>query len=208
MLWSKTGLMPGAPVLIDDFMDKNFYQRCQIQSLFGVDEKSFVGCLLTRPLHTPVLLTKKWIGLFDHFRFTPYLELYTPTWLTWLSRIYDSISWIGFGLCFFYAYLLLSTKNIFGTKIQDALIAPIAGIGYVSVILAQHTIVHTEDRYGFPLIPLCTVAFVVYIEDTVKNYKHKNLSYKKLAIFLGYCLAMLVIFITQIVTWDVVASIN
>ncbi|KOR27229.1 hypothetical protein TI04_13715, partial [Achromatium sp. WMS2] len=60
VLWSKTGLMPGAPVLIDDFMDKNFYQRCQIQSLFGVDEKSFVGCLLTRPLHTPVLLTKKW----------------------------------------------------------------------------------------------------------------------------------------------------
>jgi hypothetical protein len=202
-LWEMKSLSPGqwAPILPDDTMFSNYYQRCRLKTIFGTDESSLTGCLITRPLALPAYTLKKWIGLFDHFRFTPYLEVTTPFWLRWLSRAYDSLAWVG--LSMFFMTLFLATKRAYRSAIKEKLTTPISPmilVVYSVVMLLQHTALHIEDRFGFPVIPLCAVMLAIYGENFIQSYR--TFGYKRVVPLALYCITAWAVFIAQIIIWD------
>lgn len=201
ILWQKTYLSAGhTPILPDDFMYRHFAQKCDVKHIVGIDQTSLTGCLLSRPLTLPVFLVKKWIGLFDHYRFTPYLEDATPIWLMSLSRVYDTLAWIGFSL--FLLLPLLATlnkesRNSLSEKVVTPL-APLFLIVYCMVLLAQHTALHTEDRYGFPLIPLALATLAIHIEMLHQHLRE----YRKWLPVAIYGVLAGMVFVLQVRIWD------
>jgi hypothetical protein len=186
--------------LPDNFMVKHFAQRCELKQIVGIQKNSLTGCLLSQPLALPGFMVKKWIGLFDHYRFTPYLEEATPIWLISLSRLYDVFSWIGFSLV-----LLLSVQVIFYKEYKKAIteklvtpLTPLFLFVYFVVLLAQHTALHTEDRYGFQLIPLALSTLLIYFE-MLRRYLH---NYRKWLPTGIYCLLAGIVFFFQVRAWD------
>jgi hypothetical protein len=201
-LWAMNGSYPGQiPILPDDTMFTNYFQRCQLKTIAGMDDSSLTGCLISRPLALPAYTIKKWIGLFDHFRFTPYLEYATPFGLRWLSRAYDSLAWIG--LAMFFMTLFQATKRVYRDEIKEQLIAPITPallVVYSVVMLAQHTALHVEDRYGFPVIPLCALMLAIYGEKSIHHYRTSG--FRKVVPLALYCIVAWTVFVAQIITWD------
>ncbi|WP_295456183.1 hypothetical protein [uncultured Thiodictyon sp.] len=202
LLWGKGEWSPGKfPVMPDEIMFTNYYQRCQLKTIVGITDSSLTGCLMTRPLALPAYMVKKWIGLFDHFRFTPYLEEVTPAWLRWLSRGYDSLAWIGLWL--FFLTLCYWKKGAQPSEIRAKLLGsltPLLLVSYSIVMLAQHTVLHVEDRYGFPLLALCAIMLVSYGERVIRDYRIVGL--RRLAPLILYCVAAWVVFVVQIIVWD------
>jgi hypothetical protein len=152
-------------------------------------------------LSIPAFSVKKWVGLFDNFRFTPYLESFTPPWVRWLSRAYDSLAWIGLSVLFW--SLLQATKrqnrvNIGGWMANH--ITPVLLLVYSMAMLAVHTVLHVEDRYGFPLVPLCAVLLVTYGERTISQYRASG--WRSIWTVTVYCLAAWSLFVGQIIAWD------
>lgn len=201
-LWARgytnTGVIRTLP---DETMVANFSSRCQLTSLLGLDESSLTGCLLARPFAIPAYVGKKWIGLFDHFRFTPFLETQTPYWLRWLSRAYDSLSWVGLSL-FFLSVITVAReeararlKSLLADSITPALLTV-----YSLTMLAQHTIMHIEERYGLPLIPLCATVLVMYGERAI--HKFPAFQRRTDGMLLLYCCLAWATFIGQISIWD------
>lgn len=203
--WSKASQQEGKlPVMIDDLMFNNYYQECQITSVVGLDRSSLTGCLLARPLTLPSFVIKKWIGLFDHFRFTPYLENFTPTWLRLLSRVYGAFAWLG--LCLSLLALLRFMKvetrsNLRRLVVQNIDLALL--LCFSIVLLAQHTALHTEDRYGFPLVPICAVFAITQLEQIFARYRMYG--WRRLVSHAIFCLSTLAIFAYQIISWDQMA---
>jgi hypothetical protein len=201
-LWARgytdTGVIRTLP---DETMVANFSSKCQLTTLLGFDVSSLTGCLLAQPLAIPAYVGKKWIGLFDHFRFTPFLETQTPFWLRWLSRAYDSLSWIGFAL--FLLSLITVAKQHSRERLMSLLadnITPTLLTAYSLLILAQHTIMHVEERYGLPLIPLCATVLVIYGERAI--HKFPSFQRRTNGMLLLYCFLAWGIFIGQIIVWD------
>lgn len=206
ILWSKQADIGGKfPMVSDAIMQENFYRRCQITSIIGFGDKSLTGCLFARPLALPAFLIKKWIGLFDHFRFTPYVENLTPTWLSILNRAYSSLAWIGLSLSF------LSLGRIRHDSVKSNLKKMLFKhtsiaflVSYSITMLAQHTALHTEERYGFPLLPLCATMSFVYAEQCIKTYRASG--WRRLIPLMGFCFLVLTVFIVQISAWDELGS--
>ena len=201
-LWSRgyteTGIIRTLP---DQTMATNYASRCNLTSFVGITENSLTGCLLSRPLAVPAYIGKKWVGLFDHFRFTPFLEEQTPGWLRWLSRAYDSLSWIGFALLLFSILRMATPQG--RSQIKSIIvenIAPAILICYSLLLLGQHTFIHIEERYGFPIIPLCATALIMYIEQGIQQYRSFN--WRNHGPLILYCSIAWATFITQIIIWD------
>jgi hypothetical protein len=199
--WQKMHLSPGhTPILPDNFMYSRFAQKCEVQHLLGTDRTSLTGCLLLQPAALPLFLVKKWMGLFDHYRFTPYLEENTPAWLIFVTRLYDALAWVGFSLFALFALQATISKQ-YRTSLKEKLgkhLSSLFLITYSIVLLAQHTVLHTEDRYGFPLIPLALVTLMIHLERL-----HLNSSAYQTWVPRGiYCLVTGIAFVMQIREWD------
>lgn len=202
VMWTRSNEFPGTiPILADEVMINNYYRECHITAIFGIGDASLTGCLVARPVALPAFVVKKWIGLFDHFRFTPYLENLTPPWLRNLSRMYSALAWIGFSLCFV-AILELQAEN----SQPNAPVQWINSLGaiflasYSFVMLAQHTALHTEERYGFPLLPLCAAVVFMYGERSIVQYRTGG--WRNLIGLLFFCSLTLALFLAQISAWD------
>jgi hypothetical protein len=201
-VWSKpVTAKDEIPTLADPLMMENYGARCELTTIAGVGTSSLTGCLLSRPLTIPVFVVKKWIGLFDHFRFTPYVETATPLWLRWLSRAYDSLAWVGLALS-----LALAVRAVQGLNKANA--APLAAghaaevllVVYSAVMLLIHTALHVEDRYSFPLVPLCAAVLVASTERGVATLRQSGL--RAVARPVAFCVLAIAIFLAQVVSWD------
>ena len=202
IVWSKGALVPGElPILPDELMFNDFYRRCHLESIVGIGESSWTGCLLSRPLSMPAFLVKKWIGLFDHFQFTPYLEVQTPPWLRWWSRAYDMLAWVGLALVFWSLVQASTQRNRahVGTWLRDH-ITPVQLAVYSMAMLAVHTVLHIEDRYGLPVVPLCAVLLVVHGERSIRQCRASG--WRSIAPIAAYCILAGVLFVAQIIAWD------
>jgi hypothetical protein len=189
------------PVLPDSFMMSNFYERCRLTSIAGMGESSLSGCLLSRPIAAPIYVVKKWIGMFDHFRFTPYLEANTPAWLRWLSRTYDVLYWLGLVLCPLWLVRLTRGGISAGARDASARRGPVTALlGFSAIMLAEHTALHIEDRFSLPLLPLCALALVGYAGALLGRYHAGGVrAIRAPTIYAGVAS---LIFIAQIVAWD------
>jgi hypothetical protein len=202
VLWSLPNRISGSiPMLTDETMFKKYYQRCELNSIVGFDNTSFTGCLAAQGWSLPAFLMKKWIGLFDYFRFTPYLENATPSWLRILSRTYGALAWLGFSLCFLAVFRL--------RKVADGSLAKrhftqnfgmLFLSSYSAILLAQHTVLHTEERYGFPLLPVCAVVLLMRGEWLVLQCRLRN--FRPVIYHAVFFLCALVLFYVQISVWD------
>jgi len=199
--WQKMHLSPGhTPILPDTFMYSRFAQKCNVQHIVGIDQTSLTGCLLSQPMALPVFLVKKWMGLFDHYRFTPYLENITPGWLMSLTRFYDVLAWIGFSLVVLLPFQVAFSREhraSFNEKLVTPL-TPLFLISYSVSLLLQHTALHTEDRYGFPLIPLALITLAIYFEK-LRQHWHAYRTWWPIGI---YCLLAGIVFLAQVRSWD------
>jgi hypothetical protein len=191
----------GIPTLPDPIMMANYGERCELTKMMGATSSSFTGCLLSRPLAIPAFLFKKWAGLFDHFRFTPYVEAVTPGWLLWLSRAYDSLAWIGFALTFAVAALALRRHKEWARERFAAVQPAVAALAvYAVVMLAIHTALHVEDRYSFAWLPLCAVVLVACGEKAVATFRASG--WRAVAAPLAFSLVALAAFLVQVTAWD------
>jgi hypothetical protein len=71
---------------------------------------------------------------------------------------------------------------------------------YSMVMLAQHTLLHVEDRYGFPIIPLCLIMLAAYGERSLHIYRTSG--YQKILLLSLFCIVAWAIFMAQIINWD------
>jgi hypothetical protein len=189
------------PTLTDPLMMENYGARCALTAIAGVGTSSLTGCLLSRPLAIPVFVIKKWIGLFDHFHFTPYVETATPLWLRWLSRTYDSLAWAGFALSLALAaravrrYSKAAAATLAVSHASEVLL-----VVYSGVMLLVHTALHVEDRYSFPFVPLCAVVLIACAERGVAAWRLSGP--RAIAKPAAFCTLAIAIFLAQIVAWD------
>jgi hypothetical protein len=202
LMWSQNNEFPGTlPIVKDETMFNHYFRLCQIDSTIGFGDTSLTGCLMAKPLTLPAFVAKKWIGLFDYFRFTPYLENLTPAWLRNLSRVYGALAWLGLSLCFV-TLLKLRHNGVRARSPQQA--GGNMGLVFLAVyslvMLAQHTALHTEERYGFPLIPLCAAVLFGHCERTIERYRSGER--RSLMPLLLFCCLSLLLFAVQVVTWD------
>ncbi|MFZ2307997.1 MAG: hypothetical protein WAW34_11775 [Rhodoferax sp.] len=189
------------PMIDDSLMYNSYYKECNIEGLFGLQRLSLTGCLLARPLSAPPFVVKKWIGLFDHFRFTPYLENLTPPWLRLLSRVYGAFAWLGLSLSFL--IFLKFKETAAKSNLQMLLTQNISLVLLAScsiVLLAQHTVLHTEDRYGFPIVPICAALAIAQLEHFLALYR--KYGWRRLVWRVTYCLLALAMFAYQTTSWD------
>lgn len=202
LMWSQKNELPGTiPMVADEIMFNQYYRQCQIDSTIGFRDTSWSGCLLARPFTLPAFLAKKWIGLFDYFRFTPYLERLTPLWLSNLSRAYGALAWLGLSLCF--ATILKLRCDSMRSNLKPLLIENTGLVflaSYSMVMLAQHTALHTEERYGFPLIPLCVAVLFGYCERSLARYRAGER--RSLLPSLLFCCLALTLYVAQVLAWD------
>ncbi len=201
-VWAKPVASPTEiPTLPDPLMMENYGSRCQLTSMGGIRSTSFTGCLLSRPLALPGFVVKKWIGLFDHLRFTPYMDKDTPTWLRRLSRGYDGLAWAGFALALATVARALLPRNQSATsRLAGAHPAIILLAVYSGVMLLVHTALHVEDRYSFPIIPLCALVLVVSAEKGLAAYRASGI--RAVAVPLAFCALAVIGFFWQINAWD------
>ena len=202
ILWSKPIATSGTfPIVPDEMMFENYYRQCRITSIAGFDDQSLTGCLLSRPLTLTAFIVKKWIGLFDYFRFTPYLENRTPFWLSTLSRAYGAVAWVGLSL-FFITFLKLRDEKVRSSLRTMSVVNldVVFLVSYSVVMLAQHTAIHTEERYGFPLIPLCAAMVFVWGEQLIAWYRVS--AWRNLTLILTFILLTTALFVVQIFAWD------
>ena len=191
----------GIPTLPDPNMMANYGERCELTKILGTDSSSLTGCLFSRPLAIPAFLFKKWAGLFDHFRFTPYVETATPAWLLWLSRAYDGLAWIGFALTLAVAALGLPRLAGWGKARLAAVQPALAALAvYAVVMLAIHTALHVEDRYGFAWLPLCAVVLIACAEKGVAGFRDSG--WRAVTVPLVFSLVALAAFLVQVTAWD------
>ena len=208
LMWSQHNEIQGTlPMVTDEIMFNQYYQQCLIDKVIGWGDASFTGCLLARPLTLPIFIVKKWVGLFDYFRFTPYMENLTPVWLKNLSRAYGALSWIGFSLCFVALWKLRDNKIRSNFKQQGPFeLTTIWLISYSVVMLVQHTVLHTEERYGFPLIPLCALVVFGCLERSITEYRSGG--WRNIAPLYLFCLLSSSLFVAQIIAWDNVPFVS
>ncbi|MGC1182994.1 hypothetical protein [Legionella sp.] len=197
VLWNLQVPSPstGVPVLPDPFMIKYFYSRCSIVSVVGISEQSLVGCLLHNPFASVVYLLKKSIGLFDAFRLTPYTESMTPSSYVVISRIFSSLTFVGFLLALFKG-LYSGWRLIFYRQTVSTLFAS-AWI-FCLTFFSIHVLLHIEERYIFPCIPLCLTVLLLQIHYLT----NASISTRQRW---GHCiLAALLssLFFMQILNWD------
>lgn len=200
VLWTQATNVDSIPLLADEAMSENFYKKCKVGSLFGIDRTSFTGCLLSEPQWVPVLILKKWIGLFDYFRFTPYLENGTPDWLRLLSRVYGAVAWAGFCFSLLFAVRLLASPRKLPIQDWSQNLSMVLLTVYSAVMLGQHTVLHTEERYGFPLIPLSVVVFFKVVEDC--RYGRDGIQSAWPRIFVIFGFVTIGVFALQVSAWD------
>jgi hypothetical protein len=152
VLWFHGGYTAdGPPTVPDAFLVKHFAEPCgQLQSYVGTDDTSVTGCFARRAHLLPLFALRKWVGLFDHFRFQPYAEPITPNAYRALSRTFDALAWPGF---------FLGCAAFIRTRAHASATA-ITGATFVALLVAVHTLLHVEDRYGLAWVPLSLGAFV------------------------------------------------
>lgn len=187
LLWGQRLNLGGEfPVVQDSILTPNFYDQCHLKSIVGFGDDSLSGCLMRRPHLLPAYAVKKWIGLFDNFRFQPFLEDETPDWLVVWSRLFNTIAFVGF------AFLILSLG-----KVRKLDVTSQAYLVFFALLLAQHTILHPEDRFGLVLVPLSGLGFVSYL----KSLKETSSKPKQVAL-ITFGVVVATLFIWQIVVWD------
>ncbi len=187
ILWGEKIILIGEfPVVQDSILTPNFYDQCHLKSIVGFGDDSLSGCLIRRPHLLPAYAVKKWIGLFDNFRLQPFLEYGTPEWLVAWSRFYNTMAFIGF------AFLILSLG-----KVRKLSVTSQSYLVFFTLLLAQHTVLHPEDRFGLVLVPLSALGFVFYLK-TLKETSSNS----KRAVLITFGVLVAALFIWQIGVWD------
>jgi len=156
----------------------------------GADDGSVLGCFARRLHHVPRFALTKWIGLFDHFRFHAYAEPMTPTWYRAMSRGFDAVAWPGFFLGF--AALVRGRARLTATGVAAA--------AFTAALVALHTLVHVEDRYGLAWIPLACIAAVRAAERAAEDATRGR--WRAAAALAAFALAVDAAFFLTVWRWD------
>ena len=197
--WSYTlspeGVVPSYP---DTFLVKNFHHRCPLTSVMGrltSDNSNLLSCMYHAPQLVVVYFIKKMTGFFDTFRMTPYTELSTPSWYIWMARFFSSIAFVGFWIL-----LWEGAKGTYQLAVHrkpvSALIA--AAWSFCIIQVSAHSILHVEERYAFPWIPFCIIAFFL----KVKAIQEKNHSSNLRWMWLSFAVLVIIGYFIQVSVWD------
>jgi len=139
---------------------------------------------------------KKMIGLFDTFRLTPYTENITPFWYLWISRFFSSIAFVGFWI-----FLVDGCRCMIQFfRGRDTVITPLFSALWMFCIAqaAMHSILHVEERFAFPLIPICLIAILIKIKKLCETRP----TLKKGWLWILFGFMMFTLYIGQVLLWD------
>ena len=179
VLWFHAGYTDdGPPIVPDRFLVEHFADRCPLREIVGTGETSLLGCFARQPHLLPAFAFRKWVGLFDHFRFQPYAERLTPTWYRALSRVHDGLAWPGFFLALI----------AFARSVRRLSATAVAGLVYFAALVALHTIIHVEERYGLAWMPLACAGFVYGCEAALAATRDRRVV-QALALVLAFVAA-------------------
>jgi hypothetical protein len=189
------------PVLPDSVLAPCFYGECKLTRLAGTDDTSLSGCFMHRLYLVPIYAVKKWIGLFDHFRFQPYVEQRTPDWLRKLSRTYDATAFVGLFFALG-AAIAAARRPRHAASLVDPLV--LAQAVFLLVLLAEHTVLHVEDRFSLPFVPVCALFVARLLERAADLWRAKQK--RDLVLLAGAVIVAIGAFFAQVLTWDDQAS--
>jgi len=195
-VWNRPeGEIPHYP---DAFLVKNFYNRCPITSVMGRlnnDNTNLLSCLFHAPHLATVYFAKKLIGLFDPFRMTPYTEQLTPVWYIWIARAFSSVAFVGFWIL-----LIEGIKRAYQWLVHrkpvSSLIAATWVFGMIQV--SVHSILHVEERYALPWIPLCILAVFLKIKAIQEQDDSTRLGW----MWLIFAVLLIAGYFIQVLAWD------
>jgi hypothetical protein len=180
----------GPPIVPDPFLVERFAAPCRVTSFVGSDDSTLTGCFARRLEHMPRFAVTKWIGLFDHFRYHAYAEPMTPPWYRAMSRAFDAVAWPGF----FLGVIAVTRSR---ARLSSA---AVCGAVFTALLVALHTIVHVEDRYGLAWVPLACVAAVHGCERACERARLGDARHLAALVTLAFALDLL--FFTTVWRWD------
>ncbi len=192
ILWFHPKLAHGDefPVLHDRFLQEQFYDRCQLNAIFGIGASSLTGCLLATPMKSTIYFAKKQIGFFDSFRLQPYTELLTPDIYRWFARI-----WSAFALFGELILIITGLLELFGgIKTIDRWKTSV-WIFSLTLILT-HSLLHVEERFSLAWAPYCWIALVYLLSQKGGKDPRARVAW----MILGFM--TIFIYFSQILSWD------
>ncbi len=171
--------MPGVH---DPYLYKVYGSRCRVFSLMSWSE-----CLLSRPQAIPVFFVKKVTALFDD----PLL----PSNMRELERLFEV-----FYFCGFISLIIMTGMHLFPSAPKPVW-PGFQWTGFLLTLLAIHSIVQIESRYGFALKPFCLASlFLGYA--AAKNSGKRGYRW-----WLAAMIVAGVFFLYQIFSWDKVPPV-
>jgi hypothetical protein len=195
LLWFRPELADGRefPILPDSFMRSNFYDRCTLKSIVGLNTSSLTGCLARKAILTPLLFAKKWIGLHDPFRLQPYTELMTPAWYPSLARTFAGLALCG-------TLLLWVSVSLVFRKARRFILPHDPWTGavllFVTALALQHLLLHVEERFSLAWSPYAFGALIAFVS------RFPRFSMRMRWIACGTGTLVILIYWAQVLAWD------
>lgn len=186
------------PVYPDAFLSDHFHDRCHVTSFIGSvhDTSNLFACFYQQPFNSLLFFVKKMIGLFNTFRLTPYTEHITPSWYLWVSRLFSSIAFVGFWI-----FLVDGCRSIIRLfSRRNTAISPLFAALWVFCMAqaAMHSILHVEERFAFPLVPICLMAIIFKI----KNLCNTDTTSTTRWFWIVFSFMILTLYFGQVLLWD------
>lgn len=173
------------PVMPEDWsMVENWGTACEISKITGPSE--WLRCVSRKPLFFPVFLAKKVVGLFDSFFLQPYAQDVTSAWARHYSRIFGTISFIGFFCAIGILFAFLKRGMVWESLV----------ISLPVLTLLFQLPMHIEPRYSFSVVPVCLFAVAWLFQWSLNQNRRVQGYYLLMAILLGG------FFLFQTHSWD------
>lgn len=165
-------------------MVKAYRGTCDISGM--TKSQDWINCILAKPFFIPVYLSKKLVAVFDSFFLQPYASDVTPTWVRHYSRVFGTLSFVGFFCSIGILFAFLRRKMIWESV---ALTLPTLGILFQLPM-------HIEPRYSFSAVPVCIASAVWLFQKAIQKGRRTTVAYLLLVATLGGA------FLVQTHLWD------
>lgn len=184
--WSIRSQWPESQIILplDAAMAKNWETACRIGEVTG--PKSWLGCVFSRPLFLPVYVGKKIIAVFDSFFLQPYASDVTPAWARRYSRVFGTLSFVGFFYSLWLLGVFIRRKRFWETQV---FLLPILSIIFQIPM-------HVEGRYSFPAVPLALLSLFCLLPAMYSKGRREFTT----SVVIGVILAGT--FLVQTYSWD------
>ncbi|MBI1812962.1 hypothetical protein HY285_00845 [Candidatus Peregrinibacteria bacterium] len=171
---------------VDDSLFLDHFQCLSVPK--NVDAlQGVLSCYWSRLPLLPFLFLKKTIALFDNLHLNTYAAYITTPVQRYYNRLFGFLGFAGFCLMLRVAVASLPRR-------QWRSVRWLLPVLYTFLYFSFSLLVHTEVRFGFPLVPMSFLFLVSSIEEFCTE--------KKFKVLIVFLLFLATVFFLQVYIWD------